>query len=472
MRRITLAGLAVIAVVILIVLGRSGLTDGIAPPTPPADLDLHPEIREAITEALDLVRGQPDSAAARIRLALTYDANGLDSLAIQAYVQGLDFDDSHAKWWYWKGLAHADVEDIDFAIESVNHALRLDPTYVSGRRQLSLWHLQEGRIDEASRIVDEALIGLPDDPSLLVARARIRIVQRDYQPAADDLVLALRQVPQYKYARLLLGTAYRHLRQMEKAEAQLRLGAGSEPIYDDPWKDEILEHRAGYSGVITETDRLLAHGLTQEAIQKLQSLRAKYPHDVPVLAKLAEAYDYAGRYEEAFRLLKQARDIDPEHLLTRLKLSNHYQRLGLIDEAVQEVRDVLELSPESGTAYRQLGRLEFRRGDLPAAAEALKNAIRFGRNEPDILLMLGQIQIDLKRWEESIVTFVSLREIVPDSPDAFLWLSLARAELGQVAQALPLLQKAMELNPSHPNLEAVRNRLRVLYEHAGGRPPN
>lgn len=442
----------------------------IPPPMPALDADMDPKVRDAIDAALGVLSEHADNAEAWIRLGLIYDANGLDSLAAKTYQQALQIEGSTSKWWYWLALVQDHLNQPELAMASLDRSVELDGSYLPARRQRGLWLLKDGQVEAADQAFASALRINANDPSTLVAAARASLERGDVELASQRLESAISLTPGYSFAHLLLGTAYRRLGRLEDAETQFALGVGSKPIYEDPWKDEVLIRRAGYSGIILEADRLLELGKIDEVIINLQALRLEYPQDVVLLNKIAHAYMLQGRNADALRLLNQARSIDPSHAITHLKLSTLYERKNDMGQAIAMAGKAVELNPNYGTAYRQLGRLQSMIKQYDQAIVSLQGAVQNGRNEPEIVLTIGTLQAELNRWPQAMSTFASLVRRTPDSSEAWLWYSRSAAEAGDFPLAMSALQKAYDLNPRHPNLISTRDRVLALQNNQSPRP--
>ena len=98
------------------------------------------------------------------------------------------------------------------------------------------------------------------------------------------------------------------------------------------------------------------------------------------------------------------------------------------------------------------------------SAEALELATQTGRQEPDIALSLGTILCNLKRWRDARDVFSRVVLNNPQSAEARYLLALTAGELGDYTTALPMLQRAVEIDPVHARRRAVETRLRYLYE--------
>ena len=466
---IVLIGILIIVAGVWLLLSRS---ENLEPPLPDPRTEIDPLVRSAIMEAHSLVLAQPRNAGAWMKFGLIYDANGIDTLAAPCYEQALNLDNSKAKWWYWLGLVRAELGEFDAALDAVEKSVSLEPSYPAAPRQLGLWFLQLGDINAAEKAFETAMKIKASDPSTLLGMARVALEKDEARQAADLLETVIQLAPQYDFARLLLGTAYRRLGRLEEAETQFAKGAGSTPIYEDPWREEVLAYRTGYAGIILEADRLLARDQGSTLVSRLEALSHDYPDDIVVSDKLAEAYSQSGRIRDALRILEEGSKRHPEHVMTRLKLSDYYASSGRLDEAIAQVRVAVTLNPELGTSYRQLGKILAQAEDFEGAAEALILAIRNGRAEFDIALSLGSIQAKLGRWSEATKTFGSLTKRSPNSATAFCWLARASAEIGDFELSGAALQKAIELDPQLSMLPQTRARIRFLYEQSAGTRPN
>jgi tetratricopeptide (TPR) repeat protein len=442
---------------------RNTIEVGTIPELAPG-VEVDPMVRESINATILRLRSEMSSAAAWIRLATVYDANGQESLAGLAYDQALKLDDTPAKWWYWLALNQEVRREDEDALHSLEEALNRDPSYVPGLRQRGLWMLQAGRFDEARDAMEDAVRRAPGDISNSVALARVQIELGEVQAAADRLTEVVTRAHDYAYARLLLGTALRRLGRHEEAEVQLNLAEGAVPSYQDPWRDELLQFRSGYHGVIDNTDHLVAAGRTQEALSKLQALRPLYPDDVVLLNKLSETLVRAGRAPEAKRLLLQAVEIEPEHVLTHLKLSNIYFAEGNPSQALAEAQLAARLSPQYGTAHRQVGRLLTHQQDYAGAIDAFLLAMKYGRQEPDIALSLGSLFAQTQRWPEAYETFTDLVLRTPQSADAWYWLALAAGETADFPTAANAFTRAREIEPGHRRAQPISQRLQQIYQ--------
>lgn len=444
----------------------------IAPPLPDPGVEIDSGVRSAIEKAHALVHTEPQNSGGWMKFGLIYDANGFDTLAAICYEQALRLDSSKPKWWYWLGLVRADLGDFEAARTALEKSMTLDSFYIAAPRQLGLWLLQQGDIKAAEVAIKKAMTIDASDSSTLVAMSRIALEKDEAQQATELLETVIQQAPQYNFARLLLGTAYRRLGRLEEAEVQFSRSTGSTPIYEDPWREEVLAYRTGYAGTILEADRLLAKGRGSELTSRLEALKREYPDDVVVVYKLAAAYEQSNRPRDALEILEWIALEHPEHVLTHLKLSDYYAAMGQMEQALAQVRIAVNLNPELGTSYRQLGKMLSQSGDIEGAAEALTLAIRNGRTDPDIAISLGSLQARLSRWREAMETFDALTKRSPDSAITFCWLARARAELGDFQRSSEALQKAIELDPQLSMLPQTRARIRFLYEQAAGRRPN
>jgi tetratricopeptide (TPR) repeat protein len=101
------------------------------------------------------------------------------------------------------------------------------------------------------------------------------------------------------------------------------------------------------------------------------------------------------------------------------KVRDLYQK-GLDDEALVEIRKLLNIEPTNAEAFLIIGRIHQRRGDQAAAIAALKTAIFWEYNHPqiDAHILLGRIFLERGDLSEAKKYAASAIAIDPDNQEA------------------------------------------------------
>jgi tetratricopeptide (TPR) repeat protein len=109
-----------------------------------------------------------------------------------------------------------------------------------------------------------------------------------------------------------------------------------------------------------------------------------------VWAKLAEAYDLAGRNDDAINAYQQAIAAKPDVPGYYNNLGNVQARSGKVDEARASYTKSAELDPpNAATAWRNFGISLYNAGRLKEAVEPLKKASELDSKNPQVWYLLG-----------------------------------------------------------------------------------
>jgi tetratricopeptide (TPR) repeat protein len=109
-----------------------------------------------------------------------------------------------------------------------------------------------------------------------------------------------------------------------------------------------------------------------------------------IWAKLAEAYDLAGRNDDAINAYQQAIALKPDIPGYHNNLGNVQARSGKVDDARASYTKSAELDPpNAATAWRNFGISLYNAGRLKEAVEPLKKASELDSKNPQVWYLLG-----------------------------------------------------------------------------------
>lgn len=132
----------------------------------------------------------------------------------------------------------------------------------------------------------------------------------------------------------------------------------------------------------------------------------------------------------------------PNNVGLRLKLAQALLSVGDLESALEECRAAIKLQPENGTTHVQLGLTLMAKQDWRAAGSALKEALRL---EPDLAhahYSLGSIHYSLGNTKAAIQSYRQAIELQPYFPDAHYRLALLLKVSGQGREALQHMEAA------------------------------
>ena len=216
----------------------------------------------------------------------------------------------------------------------LRRAIELDPNYAGPYAALAWAYIMdyqnrwsdspETSLDQADRLVTEAIAKDDKDPFVHYVAALLGLWQKDYERWGREADRALSLNPNYGHAHLARGLVH------------------------------------VYSG---EPDKGIPY---IERAMRLDPAQQQYRHF------LGTAYLVAGNYETAVAILKERVAITPTTDLSRALLASALGHLGRLDEARQIWRELKEINPRY-SYVDHLGRLPFKD---PADAEKITDGLR------------------------------------------------------------------------------------------------
>jgi Tfp pilus assembly protein PilF len=222
-------------------------------------------------------------------------------------------------------------------------------------------------------------------------------------------------------------------------------------------------------------EALVALGLVQvqqgrlaEGIGVLRQAREGAPNWELALDVLSYAYHYAGLNELAEQAIRRCRELNPTSLRLYWMHGRWLLYLGRVDEAVRTMREAVAAAPDQHKALGFLGKFLYYQGRLEEAEEVLTRAraLEAGRAEPGVFFASGFVQA--ARGERAAINpriFALRPEEVFDGDHAY-WAGAVQALLGEKAQALVWLRRAVELgNHNYPWFQRDKN-----YDSLRGEP--
>lgn len=206
--------------------------------------------------------------------------------------------------------------------------------------------------------------------------------------------------------------------------------------------EELLKEAVGYQ----------QSGDLDHAIQDYRALLEKYPNISEIRSNLGAALVGKGHYAEAVTEYKRALIVKPNPQV-RLNLALVYYKLGDLTLAVETLKKVREEEPGNMQTLTVLGDCYLRLGKNQEVIALLTPAQRQDPDNPAFNYMLGTALVrDGQAAKGQLVIDKILRN--GDSAEARMLMGTTKYMVRDFAGALGDLQKAVELNPSLPEVNA------------------
>ena len=218
------------------------------------------------------------------------------------------------------------------------------------------------------------------------------------------------------------------------------------------WIAEIAE-RAAAQGELREWRRQ-AVALEGEArwaeLAALATRRSERVADEPeAWFWLAIASEAQRDWPTAERAYRQALARVPGDVTSGLGLARARINQERFDEALGGARELLASQREDTRVWTMIGWIEIRRGQAPAAAEALAEAMRLAPWNTGAQHLAATLAVNRRDWPTAVRLF---RQLTRGEPaNALLWIQLAEAQYGaqDYERALAAAEQLLALSPEH-----------------------
>lgn len=169
-------------------------------------------------------------------------------------------------------------------------------------------------------------------------------------------------------------------------------------------------------------------------------------------------------YAAAIPLLKQATVDDPQNLPFRLLLAHSCLAAKQYQCVLDTYHEILNLNAESAEADMLAGEALDEMQDHAGAIEQFRAAVKANPKEPNVHFGLGYLLWTKAQYAEAAVEFKAELANVPDHGQALVYLADSNIKLNHPELALPLLRKALRLEP---NTELAHLDLGIIYADKG-----
>src|SRR5579872_3547820 len=221
---------------------------------------------------------------------------GQTSAAASYAKRAVDSAPQNTQLWFLYGYAARLAGRESESVEAYKHGLQSQPNSAEGLSGLAQTYQKMGRIDEAKRLIVQAIEANPSITNNLLIAGEMFIQSNDLNRGIEYLNRAEQQQPS-SHSELLMAIAYMKLKQPARAKELLDMARRR-----DPRNVEIFRAVATFQR--DEKDYNAA----------VETLRSAPGHNPGVLADLAYTYELAGRKRESAETYVQLADMQPQNI--------------------------------------------------------------------------------------------------------------------------------------------------------------
>jgi len=340
------------------------------------------------------------------------------------------------------------------------------------RYELALFCARDHQLDDALRVLEDAVKALPKNDEAKLALVDFVTTQRTREQGEKTLRTFIAAEPDNYPLRLGLGALLQHAGATKEAldayneiiqrdgsrpnalVAQDRIAAiyVAERRFDDAEKivAEVLRKNP------RDNDSLLIRGSIAldrkdpaTAITDLRAVLRDQPRSVAVHRALARAFVANGEPALAEEQLHAAIDIAPGDVSVRAELAELFLHTQRSEQAVALLEDAVRQAPSDGTLREALVRAYLAKRDLPAARTAAENLETLQPKSaagPYFAGLVAQAQNRMDDAERDLERALQLQSNASEPLAALTRLQIARHE---TPKAIANLQKVLDSDPKN-----------------------
>ena len=206
----------------------------------------------------------------------------------------------------------------------------------------------------------------------------------------------------------------------------------------------------------------------KEAIETFTPLLKSFPADSPERMRVATLIGLAhfsiGQYSAAIPFLKIAANNEPQNILYKFSLAQSCLNVKQYQCVLDSYQELLKLNGESAAADMLAGQAYDEMKNSAGAIEQFRAAVKADPKWPNAHFGLGYLLWTQNQCDEASKEFNSELEIVPENAQALAFLADCKVQLGQPNDALPLIEKALKIDPS---IARAHMNLGIIYQDRG-----
>lgn len=417
----------------------------------------------ALSAADQAVKLRPgDIEAITLRGELTRSQYGL-AAALPWFDRALEIDADYLPARLEKAATLGDMGRMRDMLAETRAILELSPNQPMAYYLQAMLAARARKFELARSLYQKTGGALDAQPAGMLLASAIEFQTGAVEQAVGRLERLVAQQPENRKARRLLAAAYwkrgdagATVRTLEPVAARadadsysLSLLAKAYEKQGDTTRASQLLARAAQPQRPAQA-ALLAPAMTETQLTALRRLAETKPDEVQAQVLLIGALLSRGESEEALGRARRLQAAHPGAADAHLLVGDALGVRGDFAGAAAEYRKAANLSFSEPVAMRLIDALR-RSRQGPAAAKVLQLFLEQNPRNVSAMLLAANGFMEMREWDKAIRIYEGIRSRLGDRDTALLNnLAYAYGEQGQYEKAIPLAQKAWEMDKNNP----------------------
>jgi cellulose synthase operon protein C len=370
--------------------------------------------------------------------------------------------------FYEQGLRDFASQKYPEAIISFSRVLQIDPRFADAHYQLALCHQRESNWAAAIQELQRTIELQPENWHAQIDFGQIILAGGKNQDAKDRALAVLHTDPKNLEAQLLLSNADALMGNSKDARQEAQDAIALAPDQARTYINlAIIEQKAGADDAAETVlkkaqsvdpssaiprmalgDLYERHNRWTDAQAQFQSAISVAPRDPQPRSALAALYLKQGDHAAAEKVFTDARQqVHDDPAIYRL-LGDYYMSQGNLNQALSEFGTLSTRYQKDLPARKTYIQLLILNHRVDEAAQLNDSILAGAPQDPESLILRGQIQIQQNHLDESILTLRQALRFDPASAMGHYQLGVAFQKKGQPQQAEGEWHAAVRIRPN------------------------
>jgi tetratricopeptide (TPR) repeat protein/SAM-dependent methyltransferase len=200
---------------------------------------------------------------------------------------------------------------------------------------------------------------------------------------------------------------------------------------------------------------LYTHGQLMQALEKAESLVARFPNSAVLNNILGSLLGELGQHDRAVKAYNQAIAIKPDYAEAYFNIGITLHDRGQLEEAITAYSRAVAIRPDYAESYYEIGNARIDQGRLGEAITSYKQAVAVKPDYAEAYNNMGNAFKAQGRLEEASKAYRQAITRNPDYAEAFYNIGIMLQSQGQLEGAMKAYQQAVATKPDYA--EAYNN---------------
>ena len=413
-----------------------------------------------------------------------YDASELNS-AYEALAKSVFLEQQQpdsAEPYILRGQIYAALKDNERALETLNHAITIEPENDFALMRLGVINYNAGNVEQAEYHLDKALSLNSNSKWALLWKGVIASDGRKFEKSKRHFSEALDIDPRFDMAHYNLGWAYLGTKKKdyENAEKSFRKALSLNPNFKEAfyglgmvfgYQNQYSVSKEYLSKALDIDNRFFTAwkwrgivndelGLYEGALADFSSAISINPSNSDIYMRRARVSLKTEAYDESLVDLLLAKKYNPKNARIYLYLGQLYLKLNQLDASRDAIETALSLKKNYSDAYSLKADILIAEGLFEEAIMALSNAVDSTKYRRErFYIKRANLKFKLELFDAAYEDYVLARDDNPNNAEAWLGEFQALIKRNDKSKAEMALKEYIKLKPSDDKIQSYKNLL-------------